>query len=257
MDLVEVDPEQKNRHPWEAARFYFIVKLIKKVIKTPSPVIVDIGCGDAHFITMLSKLFPGGKFYAIDSAFTSDKIKLLNNSGDNTIEYYDSFESFEDDYVGKVDLIMLLDVIEHIHDDHLFLKHLFNAAVITSDTNIIITVPAFYFLFSEHDVFLKHYRRYTVDSLQTVIGKAGFISIQRGYFFFSLLIPRVGTVLVQKLLNVKSNQKGLGSWTYNRAITYLFYSLLKADILFGVFLRRFGLKLPGLSTYTLCKKSVL
>ena len=56
------------------------------------------------------------------------------------------------------DKILLLYVIEHLHDDVAFLKKV--APLSTPDARIIIAVPDFQFLWSQHDETFELRRRY-------------------------------------------------------------------------------------------------
>src|SRR4051812_25318096 len=56
---------------------------------------------------------------------------------------------------------------------------------------LLVTVPAFQFLWSGHDVFLEHKRRYTLASLHSTIESAG-LEIIRSRYFFGVLLPVVG-----------------------------------------------------------------
>ena len=67
-------------------------------------------------------------------------------------------------YCGEIastdaDLVLLMDVLEHMTDDVTLLREYVER--VTSGTRFLITVPAFGFLWSGHDEFLRHYRRYT------------------------------------------------------------------------------------------------
>ena len=53
-----------------------------------------------------------------------------------------------------------------------------------------VTVPAFQALFSEHDRFLKHQRRYSLSGLRDVVAKSGLAAVADGHLFGSLLPAR-------------------------------------------------------------------
>jgi SAM-dependent methyltransferase len=261
MDLVETKMlkyKHSNRHPWELARVRVVKFLInrnfKELLLNGNSKIIDIGCGDIFLLNKISQLFGNGKFYGIDTAFTSEYISQLDkfyNTFDVTL-----FQSTEQIKVDEADLILMLDVIEHIADDKYFFKNLLSKEWITSETNFLITVPAFQFLFCKHDNFLGHYRRYSNKSLKTSLKEAGLTVVNTGYFFNLLLYPRFVSKIFEILKPNNREQKGIGEWKGSKIITNILIQFLYFDFLFCYYLSKIGIKLPGLSNYAICKKSV-
>jgi hypothetical protein len=64
---------------------------------------------------------------------------------------------------------------------------------------LIVFVPAFMFLWSEHDVANKHYRRYKLDELKKALAENGFI-IERSSYWNFFLFPTVALVRSVKRL---------------------------------------------------------
>ena len=58
----------------------------------------------------------------------------------------------------KADIVLAMDVLEHIQDDYSTLKEWKNT--LKPNGLLLITVPAFQHLWSSHDIFLGHHRRY-------------------------------------------------------------------------------------------------
>lgn len=81
---------------------------------------------------------------------------------------------------------LLLDVIEHLPDDVAALEHVRRALGNGGDRFVLVTVPAFQFLWSPWDDIEKHKRRYTRASLTESLETAGF-RVERMTFFFSSL----------------------------------------------------------------------
>ncbi|NBC24746.1 MAG: hypothetical protein GVX78_03930, partial [Bacteroidetes bacterium] len=166
---------------------------------------------------------------------------------------YDSVEDFlQRNHEVIPDIILLLDVIEHIEDDKAFLTYLKNSGVVGAETRLLITVPAYQKLFSSHDVYLKHYRRYTVKSLKESLSAAGMISLRNGYFFTSLVMARS----VQKLLGIGDKideQKGISAYKPKPILDQVFFGILMADFHLIKLFRLIGIKFPGLSCFSICK----
>ncbi|MEP7200085.1 MAG: class I SAM-dependent methyltransferase [Chloroflexota bacterium] len=72
---------------------------------------------------------------------------------------------------GAFDLVATLDVIEHTPDDAAVLKEC--ARVLAPHGHLLVTAPAFMFLWSQNDVLNAHVRRYTAGTLQRAIEAAG------------------------------------------------------------------------------------
>lgn len=253
MDLIEYQHSKNdNRHPWEWARFEVIRHFIKKhYISNAQAVVLDVGCGDTFVLNQLQKQMPQAQYYAIDTAFTEDIINEFQQEGISLLDNIDALNQ----KIDKADLVFLMDVIEHIEDDESFLKNLVSKEYIDDDTLFIITVPAYQSLFSEHDVFLKHFRRYSRKALTNTLENAGFEIIENGYFFSSLLAPRLFSLAKEKLIG-KSKSLGLAGWKGSKKQSKLVKDILYLDFKITNLMHRIGLKLPGLSTYAICRKSV-
>ena len=90
------------------------------------------------------------------------------------------------------DLVLMMDVLEHVDDDRGLLRHY--AAKVPPGAHFVVTVPAFGFLWSGHDVFLEHKRRYRLTEIETVMRDAG-LAVARGAYFSdwcSRSLPRCG-----------------------------------------------------------------
>jgi len=66
-----------------------------------------------------------------------------------------------------------------------------------------ITVPAFEFLWSDHDKYLGHFRRYTLKKLERLLKEAG-LSILHGHYFYVAVFP------------IAAGMRLLGNWLPHR-----------------------------------------
>jgi len=92
---------------------------------------------------------------------------------------HSDFEKEYQGYFSKYDTIFALNVIEHVSDDNLAIRNC--QALLKSEGRLIILVPAFPQLYNNFDRGLKHYRRYTKKSLNTLIIKNDFKIIRSKY----------------------------------------------------------------------------
>lgn len=264
MDLVEVKNRKNeitSRHPWELARFEIVNSLLQGIIKNEGNFnVLDIGCGDIFFVSKLSELYPKSTFYAIDIAFTDEIMTSYNEmiAGKN-IYLFKSLEEASSKITGKANLVLLLDVVEHIEKDVQFLSDLNRNTVITDDTRIMITVPAYQNLFCTHDHFLGHYRRYNNKTLIKTIDESGFQKSKVGYFFLSLIFPRIILVIKEKIVrpDLNSGTTGLVEWNKGAGVTGVIKSILLLDFRVTNFIKKYtGITISGLSNYIICKRRV-
>ncbi len=260
MDLIEKQTENQARHPWEVARFKILNKIFRRnasFSRADTFTVLDIGCGDTYIANAFLNIYPNVKYYAVDTAFTSNMITEYNSKFKNIgkeIYLYNNLSDINNNV--SADVVFLFDVIEHIDNEIAFLKQLKNNALIKESADLYITVPAFNSLFSSHDIFLKHFRRYNAGELKRVISNSELKCVEQGYFFFSLLIPRYLNVLKEKNNSSLKHTKGIGVWKSKGIIDKIIVACFMLDYCIMVFFKLFGIKLPGLSNYIICKQSV-
>ncbi len=84
------------------------------------------------------------------------------------------------------DLVLMMDVLEHVENDAGLVSHY--ATKVPSGAHFLVTVPAFRFLWSGHDVFLEHKRRYTLAEIEQTMRAAG-LDVVRGAYYFGAVFP--------------------------------------------------------------------
>lgn len=235
MDLIE-SQKKPQRHPWELSRLEFIKS---KLSISSNFVVADVDAGDHFFLQNIGEC---SKKYAID-IFYKDEIEEQSFIQKNNIDNIPK---------TSVDLIFLLNIIEHVVDDLEFLNQVKEKVKV--DGEIVITVPAFQTLFTNHDVFLKHFRRYNHFQLLKCLKKTDLEVLDFHNFYFSLLTPRVIEKVIESLQNA-DDKKGIGSWSFspNHLITYLIKMTLNIDASICAFLNKFKIKVPELSLYAKCR----
>lgn len=180
---------------------------------------MNVGCGTGGTIDMLEK------FGKVDNVDTSDDaIAFANKLGYGNITKVDDIAlPFED---KTYDVVGAFDVLEHIADHRGALSEW--RRVLKDDGAIVITVPAYQWLWSGHDVSSHHQRRYTMKSLMTVAAAAGLRAEKKSYAI-SFSLPLVaGFRLASKILNGKVDSKS-SYVPVPRAINNLFTALLKVE----------------------------
>lgn len=243
MDLIEqkkINSTQFKRHPWEIVRFKILLFLLKKI--PGKNFIVDVGSGDGFVASKLSKKFPKSEIAAVDINYTEDFVRTDKTPN---LVFLKSLDALPVN--TSINTVLLMDVLEHIEKPERLLNALRQLKSFTTQTRVIVTVPAFQFLFSEHDVFLKHFRRYNRKQLKQLLCNEGFTISFNGYFFSTLFFTR----LLQKIFGRKINN-GLHNWEGSSLLTAIITALLWSDFKISWYLSRIGIHLPGLSCYCVC-----
>ncbi|MFI8557827.1 class I SAM-dependent methyltransferase [Pseudomonas putida] len=150
--------------------------------------IVDVGAGSGFFSRYLLKHTSAIEAWCIDISYAEDADELISEK-----PVYLRKSIGEND----ADLVLLMDVLEHVDDDVALLTQYVEKAPI--GTRFLLTVPAFQFLWSSHDVFLEHRRRYSLPQLEKVASEAG-LEIRRGAYYFAGVFPLVAALrLIERI----------------------------------------------------------
>ena len=259
MDLTEiVHFDHMQRHPWELARLKVIKEQLEKLLNEGNnqKTVLDIGCGDAYLVGKLSEYFPSTHFIGVDINFTSEQLELFRSQVEKTnLEIHKTLDDVSL-AANKVNIVMLLDVIEHIEDEIAFMDSLQGYNYLREDAQFLITVPAFQTLFAAHDVILGHYRRYSNKTLRQRLSQAGYETKKERYFFLSLIPPRLFQVIKEKIIKRDVNiGSDLAAWKGGQLVTTAIKSVLYLDYKIGSFFKALGIKIPGLSNLVVCQRS--
>lgn len=133
------------------------------------------------------------------------------------------------------DLVLMMDVLEHVDDDVGLLSHYVKMA--RPGTRFLITVPAFAFLWSAHDVFLEHRRRYTLRQLSGVVAAAGAREVLTHYYFASIFPAAAALRLLRRNSSPeRSDMRSVPSWLNTSLIAALAAErrLMRANRLAGL-----------------------
>ncbi len=122
---------------------------------------------------------------------------------------------------GSFDLVAALDVLEHVADDHSGLVALRN--MLKPGGRIVVTVPAFMSLWSEHDARHHHFRRYAKAELAQVASAAGFDEVRCSYFN-TILFPAIAGIrlIKNRLRHFGANDDAPPPWILNRVLVKIF-----------------------------------
>ena len=172
----------EKHHWWFTARRKILKSLLQKNLKSPitSTKILEIGCGTGGNLSML-KTF--GEVTGADMSSLARKIAKDTTNVNITNARLPNHVPFD---CHSFNLICMFDVLEHIEEDEDSLKAL--SPLLKEKGKIILTVPAYQWLYSSHDKSLHHKRRYRLKQLVTLCQSAGF-NVEEKSYFNTLLFP--------------------------------------------------------------------
>lgn len=189
--------EMEGYHWWFLSRAGLVLELIESLGKI-NPVILDAGAGTGLNLSRFSKF---GESFGIDiseQAVEFCRRRGLTNVKQAALEQTDfSDKSF--------DIITCLDVLEHTSNPVTALQEL--GRLLKDDGKIILTVPAYRLLWSQHDDALCHLRRYEKESLICDLDEAGLQEERTGFFFFTSFFAVAPIRLLRRLLAGKGKAK--------------------------------------------------
>jgi len=186
----------EEKHWWFLGRREIVFSLLRQHLPNKKQLeILDVGCGTGSTLKELERYG-----HAIGADVSEEAVRFSKLRGcANVYRIEEGGLFFEDE---MFDLVVALDVIEHITDDCAALSEYYR---ITKYSGILLlTVPAYNFLWGAHDEINGHKRRYIADELKSKVEKTGFAVGKLTYFntflFPFVLLARMGQ-RVTKMVN--------------------------------------------------------
>jgi SAM-dependent methyltransferase len=171
--------QAENRHWWYQGRRKVLERAIERLELPPHARILDAGCGSGRNMVELAQ---HGQVTGVELSDTS--VGLARERGVGEVLAGSVMDMPFDN--ASFDLIVSLDVIEHLEDDVGALREL--RRVTTTGGRLLVTVPAYQWLWSGHDEINHHHRRYNRRTLLAAAESAGW-RLESSAHFNSLLLP--------------------------------------------------------------------
>jgi SAM-dependent methyltransferase len=165
-----------------ARHWYYRAKLaaLRRITADLDPVsLLDVGAGLGFFAHAMLRDTALARATCVDPGYERDHDEVVASKPLIFRRLIDRTDA---------DLVLMMDVLEHVPDDVGMVADY--AAKVRPGTRFVVTVPTFMWLWSGHDVFLEHYRRYTLRQIEGTL-RAGGLRIERGCYFYGLLLPPV------------------------------------------------------------------
>lgn len=177
--------EIERSHWWFRGRRAVLLAALQRT-SSNARTVLDCGCGAGSNLDILKAHYPTSAIHGIDI----ERGPLSVYRGVHSFAYQANAESLPFKS-ATFDVVSALDAIEHVEDDAQALSELHR--VCRPGGTLLISVPAFAFLWGNIDEVGHHYRRYTLNQLAERVRAAGFeVSMVR--YFNSLLFPPIAAI---------------------------------------------------------------
>lgn len=178
---AEVYRELFEKHWWWRTHEELVLRLLRalcaeRAFATPRR-ILDIGCGDALFFPRLAEL---GEVSGVEA---DESIVTVTGALRERIHIGPFDATFSP--AERFDLILMLDVLEHLPDPRQALAHA--ASLLGPEGRLVVTVPAFRALWTRHDLLNRHRTRYTKRTLRAEAAEAG-LEIEDWFYSFHWMV---------------------------------------------------------------------
>jgi len=210
--------EKLERHYWWfVGRRRIIEATLQKYFSGRSLDILDWGCGPGGNFKMLKKY---GEILGVDES--DEALSACHKKGITNVVKAASLSEFSTSQ--QFDLIANFDVLEHIFEDEQFLRDM--GSLLRPGGEILVTVPAYQFLWTGFDEVLGHKRRYTRKEIREKFHRAGYEVIFASYFIFFLSPAFIAYRMLQKLKGDKTTSLSGSVVMLPEPINWLFTQIL-------------------------------
>jgi len=220
----------EQTHWWFTARREILSAEIARLPLARPARILEVGCGPGGNLELL-KAFGDVRAIEPDAesrAYAAERSGVIVDGG--------LLPDGLPELGGPFDLVAAFDVIEHVDDDAGAVAAL--GRLLKPGGFLVTTVPAYAWLWSEHDAQHHHKRRYTLPAFRRLFDAAG-LKVRRATHFNAILFPPIAAVrLAKSAARIKGDDEALPPAPLNGLLRRLFgaeKAILKAtDIPFGV-----------------------
>jgi SAM-dependent methyltransferase len=189
MDRAAIDEMARleDRHWWFVGKRLLVAALLAERLR-PGLRVLDVGCGTGGVLAGL-----GDRVRAVGVDRSPEALGYCRRRGLATVAFADGDRlPFA---ARSFDAVLMLDVLEHFADETALLAGV--RRVLRPDGVLLVSVPAYQWLWSGHDRILHHVRRYTAPRLRRALDAGGF-TIER--LTYTNTVPLAPAIVVRGLL---------------------------------------------------------
>jgi len=207
----------ESQHWWFIGRRAVTNTFLDSMNLPPKASILEVGCGTGGNLPLLTEFGQVSAFEMNPQALIIAQERMASKCQIN----YGCCPEDVPFLNQRFDLICLFDVLEHIDDELQTLTQL--QTILEEDGRLLITVPLHDWLFSNHDKFLHHKRRYSLNRFKDLILQSN-LQIERiSYFNFFLFPAAIMIRIKERLFNTHSGDRLPNKFT-NTILKFIFTS---------------------------------
>lgn len=212
--------ELEDNYWWHVGRKSIISHQMKRLDLNKRPKILNIGCGTGGMIPLFEQYGD-----VTNTDISDEAIKFCRQHGyKNVVKYNGKKLPFN---TREFDMVIATDVLEHIENDDDALAEW--RKLLKPNGHLLITVPAYQWLWSEHDESLHHYRRYSASQLHNKVNQNGYKVIKRSYAIAFSFPVIVAYRLVSSVSGKDKSKKASSYVILPKLINDLFTNLLRVE----------------------------
>lgn len=238
--------EYQNMYNHEADHFFYrithdaVLSLASRFFRSKRTRVLDVGCGTGILVKKMGIYARAEGVDAHPEAIRLGRKRDISIKRGTILNLPYRQNSF--------DLVTCIDVLCHrsISDDTTALTEL--ARVLKPGGHCIIRVPAFQFLYGNHDRYVHTKHRYTKSELKKLLTQSGMKVEFLSYMNAGLFIPSIVKKLSEMLRSpsASSTVSSIPSW-----LNFALYALLTPEVM----MMTAGIPLPfGIEVLAICKK---
>jgi 2-polyprenyl-3-methyl-5-hydroxy-6-metoxy-1,4-benzoquinol methylase len=170
----------EDHHWWFVGKRLLVSSLLDEGLRRPGLRVLDVGCGTGGVLSGLSAY---GTTIGVDRS-----LRALHHSRARGVTHVAAADMDRLPFgASAFDIVLMLDVLEHFADEAAVLRDV--RRLLRPDGTLLVSVPAFQALFSEHDVAVQHVRRYAASQLGRALQSNGFVVRRLTYTNVAPLAP--------------------------------------------------------------------
>lgn len=210
----------EERHWWFAGRRLIVGGFMRRLNMPATARVLELGCGSGGNLPMLAGF---GELTAVephDGARTRAIARGVGRVLPGRLPDQVPLPP------GTFDAVVMLDVLEHVADDARALATA--GRLLAPGGRLVLTVPAFPFLWSRHDELTHHFRRYRRRQLRQLLAENG-LTVERLTHFNSILFPAIAAFRLMQRLARGTPDEDVGMRVPPAAINATLKAMLAAE----------------------------